>query len=138
MARANLHDEANGTKLSRLLNDKGAKAMRQTFDAIHPPVTLAAVLKTQVKQLPKLRYKVITNLQWDLLYTASGNPNSKDFDIALLTILLRNICPLPTPATGWNTMPPDSDRSVEANITRIKLYRNEVYAHITKTEIDDT
>ena len=137
MACANLQDKVNGTRLSRLLVDKGTEAMSQTFDKIHPPATLAAVLKVHQKQLQKLRYKVITNLQWDLLYPASGNPDSKNYDITLLTILLRNICRLPSPVTGWNTMPPVADRSIEANITRIKLFRNEVYAHVSSTEVED-
>ena len=34
-------------------------------------------------------------------------------------------------------MPPVADRSVAANITRIKLFRNEVYAHVSSTEVDD-
>ena len=137
MACENLQDKVNGTRLSRLLVDKGTEAMRQTFDKIHPPATLAAVLKSHQKQLLRLRYKFIKNLQWDLLYPVSGNPDSKNYDVTLLMILLRNICRLPSPATGWNTMPPVADRSVEANITRIKLFRNEVYAHVSSTEVDD-
>ena len=74
----------------------------------------------------------------DLLFPPSGNPpDSKTFDITLLTVLLRNICGLHPPATGWNTMPPDTDNSPAANITRIKLLRNEVYAHVSSTEIDN-
>ena len=32
-------------------------------------------------------------------------------------------------------MPPDSDTSISANILRIKMFRNEVYAHVTTTEV---
>jgi gas vesicle protein len=35
-------------------------------------------------------------------------------------------------------MPPDIDKSVEANIVRIKLYRNEFYAHVTSTKVSDS
>lgn len=137
MASANLREKANGTRLSRLLVDKGTEAMRQTFDNIHPPATLATVLNAKVTQLQKIRYKIINKSQWDELYPPAGNPNSKNFDITLLVILLRNICSLLNPAAGWNTMPPNVDRSVEANIVRIKLFRNEVYAHVVATEVDD-
>ena len=34
-------------------------------------------------------------------------------------------------------MPPHTDRSVSANIARIKLLRNEVYAHVTSTQVDN-
>ena len=137
MASANLHEKANGTRLSRLLVDKGTEAMRQTFDNIHSPATLATVLNAKVTQLQKLRYKIINKSQWDELYPPAGNPNSKNFDITLLVILLRNICSLLNPAAGWSTMPPNIDRSVEANIVRIKLFRNEVYAHVSVTKVDD-
>ena len=33
-------------------------------------------------------------------------------------------------------MPPDTDRSTGANIARIKFFRNEVYAHVTTTQVD--
>ncbi|XP_028416513.1 uncharacterized protein LOC114540589 [Dendronephthya gigantea] len=35
-------------------------------------------------------------------------------------------------------MPPDTDRSTQANITRIKCYRNEVIAHVTRTQVDNS
>ena len=109
-----------------------------TFDTINPPVNLAAVLNANKCVLLKLKPRVINFNQWDLLFLPSGKPpDSKTFDISLLTVLLRNICGLHPPATGWNTMPPNTDNSTAANITRIKLLRNEVYAHVSSTEIDN-
>ena len=139
MASTNLIEKANGTRLSRLLIDKGTEAMRQTFDSMRPPGPLATVLNLMKTKLQKLlNRKVITKVQWDVLYPALGFPNSKNFDVTLLMILFRNICNLPKPKTGWNSMPPDTDTSVEANIVRIKMFRNEVYAHIADTEVDDS
>ena len=34
-------------------------------------------------------------------------------------------------------MPVDTDRSMQANIVRIKSYRNEVYGHVTSTRVDN-
>ena len=139
MASINLQQKANFTRLCRLLVDKGTEALRTTLDAIHPPANLPVVLNANRKSLLRLRFKVINGHQWDLLFPPSGNPpDSKTFDVTLLTVLLRNICGLPPPATGWNTMPPVADRSQEANITRIKLFRNQVYAHVSSTLVDDT
>ena len=138
MASLNLQEKANFTRLSRLLVDKGCEALRMTFDAIHPPTNLATVLNANRSVLLKLKLRVINFTQWDLLFPPSGNPpDSKTFDITLLTVLLRNICGLHPPATGWNTMPPNTDNSPAANITRIKLLRNDVYAHVSSTEIDN-
>ena len=132
-----LNDQANGSRLSRLLVDKGTQALRAAFDLKHRPPTLAAVLNANKRKLQALRYKVISASQWKLLYPTSGLPDSQNFDVTLLSVLLRNICGLTAPATGWNDMPPDSDTSVAANIVRIKVYRNTVYAHISNTEIAD-
>lgn len=57
--------------------------------------------------------------------------NIKTFDITLLTVLFRTIPNMSTPATGWNSLPPDSDRSDEANIVRVRYYRNWVYSQMS-------
>ena len=132
-----LNNQANGTRLSKLLVDKGTEALRAAFDFYHPPATLAASLNKNKAKLQTIRYRVIYPSQWKLLYPSSGSPDSQNFDVTLLNILLRNICGLAPPTTGWDDMPPDSDSSVQANITRIKIYRNEVHAHITTTEVSD-
>ena len=134
----NLNNQANGSRLSRLLINKGTKAFKTAFDVMYPPATLATELNKNKKTLQRLRYKVINTSQWKLLYPAPpGSPDSKNFDITLLTILFRSICGLTAPAAGWDALPPDSDTSIADNIARIKFYRNEVYGHITTTEIDD-
>ena len=73
-----------------------------------------------------------------MLFPPSGSPDSNNFDITLLTILLRNICGLPAPAAGWSVTPSASDTSVSAEILRIKMIRNEVYGHISSAQLDDT
>ena len=133
-------EKTNGNKLSRLLIDGGTTVLRNIFDRYHPPANLAANLgSTRI-------YSILTNLwygsilngsQWDKLFPSRGRrrPNSKNFDITLLFILLRNICPLHPPLSGWDRMPPVSDTSFEANLARIKYYRNELYGHVTTTGI---
>ena len=133
-----LSGQANGARLSRLLVDKGTEVLRKKFDSIHPPSNLAAVLNTNKRILQWLKPKVINASQWDLLYPTSGLPDSQNFDVTLLTILLRNICGLSSPATGWDALPPTSDTSDAANIARIKYRRNKAHAHITKTEISNS
>lgn len=51
-------------------------------------------------------------------------------------VLLRNICGL-TPATGWDALPPSTDLSCEADIARVKYYRNTVYGHVAQASVDD-
>ena len=132
-----LQAKANFSRICQLLVDKGGDALRQALHDVHPPSTLAAALNSHLPTLKSLKHRVINPSQWKLLYPAAGGPDSKTFDVTLLVILLRNICGLPTPVAGWNTMPPVSDTSISANILRIKMFRNEVYGHIPSAQYDD-
>ena len=132
-------EKSNGTKLSRLLVDGGTEALRNTFDGIHPPSSLAADLHSQLPILTHLRQKrVLNSNQWDKLFPSSGEaPDSRQFDITLLYVLLRDICGLTPPATGWDNLPLATDSTPEANLARIKYYRNQVYGHISSTSIEE-
>jgi hypothetical protein len=44
---------------------------------------------------------------------------------------------LKSPATGWSNKPLDNDRSQEANVVRIKRYRNTIFAHTTQFGVSD-
>ena len=133
-------EKTNGNKLSRLLIDGGTTVLRSIFDYHHPPAHLAANLsfKHIHSILTKLRRrKILNGSQWDKLFPPPGGgpPNSINFDITLLFLLLRNICGLSPPCSGWDKMPPVSDTSREANLARMKYYRNELYGHLTTTGI---
>ena len=134
-----LQAKANYYRICQLLVGKGGDALRVRFHVKHPPSNLAAVFNSQISVLKKLQHRgVINPSQWDLLFPASGRPDSNKFDITLLTILLRNICGLSAPTKGWNDMPPTGDTSISADIVRIKIFRNQVYAHIASPQLDDT
>ena len=133
-----LQAQANFNRICQLLIDKGSDALRHALHVVHPASTLAAALHSHRKTLQKLRYNVINPSQWRLLYPSAGTPNSNDFDITLLTILLRNICGLSSPTTGWNAMPLTADTSISADILRIKIFRNEVYGHRVSAQYDDS
>ena len=133
-------EKTNGNKLSRLLIDGGTTVLRNVFDSHHPPANLAANLSSRHIHpiLTRLRHRNILNgSQWDKLFPPPGGgpPNSINFDITLLFLLLRNICSLHPPLSGWDRMPPVSDTSFEANLARIKYYRNVLYGHVTTTGI---
>ena len=133
-------EKTNGNKLSRLLIDGGTTVLRNVFDHYHPPANLAANLSSKHVHsiLTKLRKRNILNgSQWDKLFPppGGGTPDSINFDITLLFLLLRNICGLHPPLSGWDRMPPASDTSFEANLARMKYYRNELHGHVTTTGI---
>ena len=134
-------EKTNGNKLSRLLIDGGTTVLRNIFDSHHPPANLAANLSSRHIHpiLTRLRHRNILNgSQWDKLFPPPGGgpPNSINFDITLLFLLLTNICGLsPPPSGAWHKMPPMSDTSREANLARMKYYRNVLYGHVTTTGI---
>ena len=116
-------------RLTTLLIAGGTEILRQVFDRIHPPSTLATVLAT-VKSTIKRTAK-LSNVQMNLLYPPTGDPvSSRSLDITLLFSLLRHICNLTAPAKGWDEMPDSTDHTLEADLARIKNYRNKVYGHV--------
>ena len=131
-------EKTNGAKLSRLLVDGGTMVLRKIFDRYHSPANLLADLNANYHTLNNLlKRRVLHKPQWDLLFPPGGaTPDSNTFDITLLFLLLTSICGLSPPPLGWNTKPLPSDTSVEANLARIKLFRNELYGHVTTTGID--
>ena len=131
-------EKTNGAKLSRLLIDGGTTVLRKIFDGHHPPANLITDLNANYPILNNLlRRRVLNGHQWDKLFPPGGvPPDSNTFDITLLFLLLTKICGLTPPPSGWHTKPPSSDTSHEANLARVKFYRNILYGHVTTTGVD--
>ena len=135
---ASSKETTNYARLCRLLVDVGSQVLRDVFEKLRPPGSLSTVLKSPSvsSTLTSLKKKrVLNHAQWTKL--TSSSVSSMDFDITLIAVLLRNICGLSAPVTGWNTPPSASDMTEAADITRIKIYRNEVYAHVKRASVDE-
>jgi len=125
-------EKANFQRVARLLISGGTSLMREIFDQLCPPSNLLTKLKNpaSVKQLKAAK---LTKPQWDCLYPSPGvYGKSADFDVTLLFKLLRTICSLAPPATGWDVLPTSADHSLAADLARIKYYRNSVYGHVSQ------
>ena len=109
------------------------------FNGIHSPANLQAVLAANKSMLQSLRArKIINPTQCGKLFPAMPSSiSSAFFDTTLLMVLFRNICGLAAPASGWDALPPSTDISPEADIARVKYYRNTVYAHAEHAFVDD-
>ena len=125
--------KANFQRLTR----GGVAFLRETFDSIHSPVNLPTILgNPAVKTL--LKSAKLTKPEWNCLYPSPGlYGKSTEFDITLTFRLLRTICNLTPPATGWDSLPSSTDHTLEADLARVKYYRNEVYGHSSTMEISD-
>ena len=129
--------KANFQRLTRLLMCGGVTLLREKFDSIHSPATLPSTLSNPTIQT-LLKNSKITRPEWNCLYLSPGlYGKSTDFDITLTFRLFRTICHLRPPATGWDSLPNSTDHSLEADLARIKHYRNHVYGHSSTTEISD-
>ena len=129
-------ETTNYARLCRVLVDVGSQALSDTFNCIHAPGSLHTVLANPPAQTilqslykpKKGKNKILNPNQWGKLYTAiPTSVSSAHFDVTLLMILLRNICSLFPLATGWDALPPAADMSTEADIARVKYFRNVVH-----------
>ncbi|KAL9974407.1 hypothetical protein ACROYT_G011433 [Oculina patagonica] len=129
----------NFARLCRVLVDVGSQALRDTFDSIYAPANLQLVLTRSKPVIQSLRMKRIVNpIQWSKLYPVTpASVSSASFDITLTVVLLRNICGLTPPVTGWDTLPSPGDTSREADIARVKYFRNTIYGHAEQASVDD-
>lgn len=130
--------KTNLIRISRLLITGGTRVLREVFDKIHPPATLATVL---ARPLVEKELKKLAKPFRDILYPTPGTyGKSENFDITILSRLFMVACNLhvPQPATGWNDEPLPADLSTSSDLVRIKLRRNKIYAHAgEKMEMQD-
>ena len=132
-------EKANFQRLTRLLMRGGLALLREVFDSIHPDLQAVLGNPTIKSNLQTLRRRVLTQPEWDCLYNPPSGAYGKstDFDISLLCKLLRATCSLTPPATGWDSLPNSTDHSLEADLVRIKFYRNKIYGHNHSMEISN-
>ena len=132
---------SNYAQLCCLLVKVGSDVLRKIFDRVCPPENLYAALTnpTNRAKLQTLRKKrVLSTSQWGKLDPViKWSVSSGNFDSSLLLLLLRNIFGLTLPASGCNNLPPRSDTSPEAYITRIKFFRDRVFSHAANASVDD-
>ncbi|XP_060596605.1 uncharacterized protein LOC132750611 [Ruditapes philippinarum] len=122
-------------RLQMLIIDGGLQILRNIFDKKLKNVSLSAFLQKERSTITKLRSRgIITQVQYDLLFPSGGSgPATTDLDITLIICLLRNIKSFGLNKNfQWNSIPAQGDTSVEADISRLKMYRNEL-SHISST-----
>ena len=111
----------NINRVSRLLMDPCTDQLRDLLQFYIPPANFNSVIQTVKSRLPRL-----TEPQRKLILPNSGvySGNYDDMDISLLYILLRDVCGIQAHNKGWGNSPDSKDRSVSANIERLRLARN--------------
>nr|XP_022290520.1 uncharacterized protein LOC111102161 [Crassostrea virginica] len=112
---------SNINRVSRLLMDPCTDQLRDLLRFYIPPANFNTIIQTVKSRLPRL-----TEPQRKLILPNYGvySGNYDDMDISLLYILLRNFCGIQAHNKGWGNAPDSADRSVSANIERLRLARN--------------
>ncbi|XP_053391996.1 uncharacterized protein LOC123534344 isoform X2 [Mercenaria mercenaria] len=127
----------NRVYLYRLLTlniDYGTALVRNLIDDKCLNTPLKTLLARERRAINNLRVnRKITKVQFDLLYPQSGDPTTTDFDLTLAICLLRSLKHFGlNPRYTWNVTPQPGDISLEADLCRLRMYRNE-FAHISST-----
>ncbi|XP_061196856.1 uncharacterized protein LOC133205130 [Saccostrea echinata] len=116
------YETTNANRACRLLLGPCTDELRDVLRHHVPPPSLTQILKMNKQSLPRL-----TAAQKGLNSHGHGNytGNYNDMDITQLYTLLRNICNIPPHSNGWGNDPDPNDRSLSANIDRIRSARNQ-------------
>lgn len=126
-------ETTNIARIARIILGPCTDVLRDVLRKEITPSVLPRKLQTFLSNLPKTKKPPISRDQERIVY---GGDYSK-FDITLLYFLLRNVCSIPEHGLKWGNKPSPTDRSVSANIERIRLTRNDYYGHATHFAISD-
>ena len=127
-------EKDNFQRLARLLFCGGKNLLKEVFDSFIPPIALPGVLKGL---LGKPRCPFNARECSHLNPSPDDYGTSANFDITLLFKLVRHLCNIPVPATGWDNLPNSTDKTLSADLARIKFYRNKICHDNNNMEIDD-
>ncbi|XP_060578485.1 uncharacterized protein LOC132735549 [Ruditapes philippinarum] len=126
-------------RLQILVIDGGLLVMRNIMDQTltFKCITLRACFSQEKTTITRLKNRgVITQVQYDVLFPTGGQvPTLSDLDITLIICLLRNLkCFGLNQKFDWRATPAPTDVSIEADICRLKDFRNKI-SHISTTTV---
>ncbi|XP_060585757.1 uncharacterized protein LOC132741571 [Ruditapes philippinarum] len=141
MASGGSENRINLFRLQILIIDGGLLVLRSIHDQTITAkgLTLRACLNNERKTITRLHGRnVITQDQYDILFPARGqDPTTANMDITLIICLLENLkCFGLNKKFKWNATPASTDLSVEADICRLRNFRNQICHMSTTTGIE--
>ncbi|XP_045164210.2 uncharacterized protein LOC123528516 isoform X2 [Mercenaria mercenaria] len=135
-------DDTRRCRLYHLIVQGGGLVLRDNLQKKHPNLTKDSSVKLEIEKLRKRH--IISDSQYEKLYPTSGISSSENYDITLLVLLHRTfLCVKPSNDPVWKATntPATADISDEAEIVRLRNFRNEIHhtAHdggFTKNKFD--
>jgi hypothetical protein len=132
-------ETTNYARLCRLVVDIGTDVLRHLINTQLNHAQLGVGIINNKNKL----WPILNHDQRQLLYGPGANPGgltAGQFDISLLYILLRNLCPrIGTPTNGWGHPPPAiaPGQPLADEVERIRTSRNTIYGHVTHTAVSN-
>ncbi|KAK3598913.1 hypothetical protein CHS0354_036224 [Potamilus streckersoni] len=125
-------DHINHFRLEIALRNICADALRKIL-LKHVPTRNADIYQAIKANETNLTSKRLNKEQCKVVFPGPQDVGKvEDFDISLLYTLIRNVSSIPAPTTGWGkptTDQPVRDTTLEANVERIRFYRNHISGH---------
>lgn len=69
-------------------------------------------------------------------FFSTGDPDSRTFDINMITTCLRHLTDVSSPKRGYDQLPLDDETSPVSDLARLKHYRNDL-AHIDDRKVEN-
>lgn len=120
-------ETTNLARIVRVILGPCSDILRDVLEKEISAENLSSKVKLFIAGLPKKTKRPISKEQELLVY----GEDYKKFDVSLLYFLLRNMCSISSCTHQWGKEPNPCDKSLSANIERIRLIRNEYYGHFT-------
>jgi hypothetical protein len=122
-------------RVSRLLVDPCTDLFRDLLRNHITEMAFPGILQREKDNL----CRVLNKVQREFLYPKQGSFKGtyNDIDLSLLYVLLRNISGITPHKKGWGNRPDPSDRSVSANIDRIREIRNTYCGHAARVSLSE-
>lgn len=126
-------ETTNFSRLIRIIAGPCTDVLRDVLKKTFAPYALSHNVKVFITNLRNPCSSPFNNEQINLIY----KQNYSDFDITLLYVILRNICNFKPHSKQWGNDPDPGERSLSANIERIRLIRNKYLGHCSRTTISN-
>ncbi|XP_062572963.1 uncharacterized protein LOC134234938 [Saccostrea cucullata] len=134
-------ETTNTARLARLILGPCTDVLRDILKTEVLPSDLSKKVKEFTDKLPRGQRNPLNKSQSEIIFpkpTEQYSGDYSDLDISLLYMLIRNVSTIPAHYKGWGEIPDPGDRSVAANIERIRLIRNQYYGHSADLSLSDS
>ncbi|XP_062595087.1 uncharacterized protein LOC134256458 [Saccostrea cucullata] len=134
-------ETTNTARLARLILGPCTDVLRDILKTEVKSCDLSRKVKEFTDNLQRGKRSPLNKTQSEIIFpkpTKQYSGNYLDLDVCLLYLLLRNVSKIAPHSKGWGEIPNPGDRSVAANIERIRLIRNQYYGHSADLSLSDS